>query len=95
MAYIQCSLSAIAVSWFLRLPENYKKIGLPVYLLSHKFLQNYLHITHKLKLRLSRKKKQKTYVCTYLEINNFLKNAGAMNLLQPLTSNVMKVSLRD
>ena len=95
MAYIQCSLSAIALSWFLRLTEKYKKDSSACVSafkqLSAESTAHYAQV----EAQAFTKKKQKTYVSTFLEVNNFLKNAGAMNLLQPLFSGVLKFSLRD
>ena len=48
----QSSLFGIALSWFFRFHESYKKIGLPLYLyLENNFLHKELHITYKLKLK--------------------------------------------
>ena len=40
MAYIQCSLSVVALDWFLRLHEVLETSGLPLHLLSK---NNFLH----------------------------------------------------
>ena len=54
-----------------------------------------LHITHMLKLKFWWEKTPRTYAITLWELKKLFKRACALNLLQLLTSSVIKYPLED
>ena len=72
MAHIQCALSGIALNYFLRLDESYKKDRSVLNLHSKNFYCRKLHFLHMLKLKLFSKQKQKTYVKKALRVQKLV-----------------------
>ena len=96
MAYIQCSLTENASSWFLRLQEKYKNYW-SAFVSAFKKL---FFFTENCILRTGwkssfLKNKPKTYVFVLWNFNHLFKHVGVMNLLQLSTSNVKKFLLED
>ena len=96
MAFIQCSLTGTALSWYIRLNDTYKHDW-------HAFVQAFKKQFSSQKnayyaqveaLNLT-KKDNKTYVILHSKFNNWLKKAGVMRMHPLLTSNVTKFSQKD
>ena len=88
MAFIQCSLTGTALSWYIRLNDTYTS-------LLYKPLKNNFHhkktlIMHKLKLSVQQKSLMKRFVNLHLKSNNSLKKAGVMKMHQLSTLNAVK-----
>ena len=91
MAFIQCSLTGTALSWYIRLNDTYKQDW-------HAFVQAFKKQFSSQKnaccaqveaLNLS-KRIIKQYATLQSEFNSWLKKAGVMRTHPLLTSNVMK-----
>ena len=92
MAFIQCSLTGTALSWYIRSNDTYKQDW-------HAFVQalkknNSLHkrtlTMLKLKPLTYPRKIMKQYATLHSKFNSWLKKAGVMRMRPLLTSNVMK-----
>ena len=92
MAFIQCSSTGTALSWYIRLNDTYKHDW-------HAFVQafkknNLPHkrtlIMLKLKPLIQPRKVMKQYVILHSKFNSWLKKAGVMRMHPLITLNVMK-----
>ena len=96
MAFIQCSLTGTALSWYIRLNDTYKQDW-------HAFVQVFkTHISSQKNAYYSQvealsliKKTMKLFVILHLEFNNLLKKVGAMRTHQLSTSNATKYLQKD
>ena len=96
MAFIQCSLTGTALSWYIRLNDTYKHDW-------HAFVQVFKKQFSSQKnayyaqveaLNLT-KKIMKQYVILHSKFNSWLKKAGVMKMHPLLTLKVMKSSQKD
>ena len=96
MAFIQCSLTGTALSWYIRLNDTYKQDW-------HAFVQAFKKQFSSRKnayyaqveaLNLS-KMTMKQYVILHSKFNNSLKKAGVMRMHPPSISNLMISLLKD
>ena len=92
MAFIQCSLTGTALSWYIRLNDTYKHDW-------HAFVQVFKKQFSSQKnayyaqveaLNLTKKKIKKQYVILHSKFNSWLKKVGVMRMHPPLTLNVRK-----
>ena len=96
MAFIQCSLTGTALSWYICLNGTYKQDSNAFAQAFKKpFSSQKTPIMPKLKLSVQQKRIMKLFVILHLKSNNSLKKAGVMKMHQPSTLNAMKSLPRD
>ena len=95
MAFIQCSLTGTALSWYIRLNDTYKQDW-------HAFVQAFKKFSSQKNAYYAQvealtlpKRTMRRYVILHLIFNNWLKKVGAMRMHLPSTSNAMKSLLKD
>ena len=97
MAFIQCSLTGTALSWYIHLNDSYKQNW-------HAFVQAFekqfssqknAYYAQVEALSLIKKRTMKLFVILHLEFNNLVKKAGAMRTHQLSTSNATRCSQKD